>query len=69
MSIAALKKLNALGYGANGTGLELNLVSNPTGAFLPSSQPETEKRFPPGSVRKVGDRLLIIFLLFAKRPF
>jgi len=45
MSIAALKKLNALGYGADGTGLELNLVSNPTGAFLPSSQPETEKRF------------------------
>jgi radical SAM/Cys-rich protein len=25
--------------------LELNLVSNPTGAFLPSSQAETEKRF------------------------
>ena len=45
MSIAALKKLNALGYGTDGSGLELNLVSNPTGAFLPSSQPETEKRF------------------------
>jgi len=45
MSVAALKKLNALGYGEDGSGLELNLVSNPTGAFLPSSQPETEKRF------------------------
>ena len=45
MSIAALKKLNAFGYGADGSGLELNLVSNPTGAFLPSSQSETEKRF------------------------
>ncbi len=33
-SIDALRKLNALGYGQNGTGLELNLVSNPTGAFL-----------------------------------
>ena len=45
MSIAALEKLNALGYGADGSGLELNLVSNPTGAFLPSSQSEAEKRF------------------------
>jgi len=43
--IDALKKLNALGYGVNESGLELNLVSNPTGAFLPPSQSETEKRF------------------------
>jgi len=45
MSIAALKKLNTLGYGVDRSGMELNLVSNPTGAFLPSSQSETEKRF------------------------
>lgn len=45
ISIEAIKKLNALGYGHNGSGLELNLVSNPTGAFLPPSQAETEKRF------------------------
>lgn len=44
-SIDALKKLNALGYGHDDTNLELNLVSNPTGAFLPPSQVETEKRF------------------------
>jgi radical SAM/Cys-rich protein len=44
-SIDALKKLNAIGYGKEGSGLELNLVSNPTGAFLPPSQAETEKRF------------------------
>jgi radical SAM/Cys-rich protein len=44
-SIRTLKKLNAMGYGQDGSGLELNLVSNPTGAFLPSSQPQTEKRF------------------------
>ena len=43
--IDALIKLNALGYGHKGSGLELNLVSNPTGAFLPPSQSETEKRF------------------------
>ena len=45
VSIDALQKLNALGYGRQGSGLELNLVSNPTGAFLPPSQSETEKRF------------------------
>ena len=44
-SIDALKKLNSMGYGQDGSGLELNLVSNPTGAFLPSSQSQTEKRF------------------------
>lgn len=44
-SIAALKKLNNLGYGREGSGLELDLVSNPTGAFLPSPQPQTERRF------------------------
>ena len=45
ISIDALKKLNARGYGMEGTGLELNLVSNPAGAFLPPSQEQTEKRF------------------------
>lgn len=44
-SIDALKKLNALGYGMAGSGLELNLVSNPAGAFMPPSQEQTEKRF------------------------
>ena len=44
-SIAVLKELNAIGYGHTGTGLELNLVSNPTGAFLPPGQEQTEKRF------------------------
>jgi len=39
------KALNGLGYGREGTELELNLVSNPTGAFLPASQKETEERF------------------------
>jgi len=44
-SISTLKKLNAMGYGQDGSGLELDLVSNPTGAFLPSSQAQTETRF------------------------
>jgi radical SAM/Cys-rich protein len=45
ISIHALKKLNAIGYGHKGSGLILNLVSNPTGAFLPPAQVEAEKRF------------------------
>ena len=45
ISIDALRKLNALGYGQSGSGLELNLVSNPAGAFLPPPQSQTEKRF------------------------
>jgi radical SAM/Cys-rich protein len=44
-SIEVLKKLNDIGYGPNGSGLELNLVSNPTGAFLPSAEEQTEKRY------------------------
>ena len=36
-SIAALKDLNALGYGC-GKGLELNLVYNPLGPYLPPPQ-------------------------------
>jgi radical SAM/Cys-rich protein len=44
-SIKTLKKLNALGYGCRDSGLELNLVSNPTGAFLPPSQDQVERRF------------------------
>lgn len=44
-SLNTIKKLNSRGYGLPGTGLELNLVSNPTGAFLPSPQEEIEKRF------------------------
>ncbi len=45
-SIETLKKLNSLGYGdVKNSGLELNLVSNPTGAFMPSAQEQVEKRF------------------------
>lgn len=44
-SIDVLRRLNSLGYGKPDSGLELNLVSNPTGAFLPSSQEQLEKRF------------------------
>lgn len=44
-SILALQKLNAVGYGKEGTGLTLDLVFNPSGAFLPGSQAGLEKEF------------------------
>ncbi|MFN3803190.1 DUF3641 domain-containing protein, partial [Belliella pelovolcani] len=44
-SIKALKMLNEVGYGAEGTGLQLNLVYNPAGAFLPASQEGLELEF------------------------
>lgn len=37
-SIAGLKKLNEVGYGVPGTGLQLNLVYNPDEPILPPSQ-------------------------------
>lgn len=43
--IEALRKLNTLGYGRDETGLELDLVCNPTGAFLPSPQDQLTRRF------------------------
>jgi len=44
-SIEALRILNALGYGQPGTGLGLDLVYNPLGAFLPPAQHTLERRY------------------------
>jgi radical SAM/Cys-rich protein len=44
-SIAALQKLNAVGYGRTASGLALNLVYNPSGAFLPGNQDAMERDF------------------------
>jgi radical SAM/Cys-rich protein len=44
-SIEALKKLNDLGYGRAGSGLELNLVFNPQDNNLPPDQGDLEKAY------------------------
>ncbi|WP_435261185.1 arsenosugar biosynthesis radical SAM (seleno)protein ArsS [Tenacibaculum sp. nBUS_03] len=44
-SIKALQELNAVGYGIENTGLKLDLVYNPSGAFLPGDQASMEKDF------------------------
>lgn len=44
-SISALKLLNAVGYGVTDSGLILDLVFNPSGAFLPGDQASLESEF------------------------
>ncbi|WP_299105309.1 arsenosugar biosynthesis radical SAM (seleno)protein ArsS [uncultured Tenacibaculum sp.] len=44
-SIKALQMLNEVGYGIHGTGLQLDLVYNPSGAFLPGDQAALESDF------------------------
>ena len=44
-SIEMLRRLNAIGYGLPDGRLELNLVANPTGAFMPVEQCRAEKKF------------------------
>ena len=44
-SIEALQRLNAVGYGVKESGLILDLVYNPSGAFLPGDQSELESEF------------------------
>ncbi len=61
-SIAALRRLNALGYGSGGR-LALNLVYNPNGAFLPPAQAPLEARYKAELAEHFGitfDRLFTI---------
>src|SRR6185436_19366400 len=44
-SIRAMRMLNEVGYAKEGTGLILNLVYNPVGAFLSASQQVLESQF------------------------
>lgn len=56
-SIVALQKLNALGYGKEGSGLTLNLVYNPQGAVLPPDQVKLEADYK----RELFDHFGIVF--------
>ncbi len=53
-SVAALARLNALGYGRPGSGLELSLVANPSGAVTAPDQAATERRYREVMARKWG---------------
>lgn len=56
-SIRALRRLNALGYGRPDSGLKLDLVYNPTGAFLPPAQRSLQDQYR----RELADRFGIVF--------
>lgn len=66
-SLAVLRRLNDLGYGRAGTGLELSLAANPTGSFLPASQTQLEQRFRQELFRKHGIHFTRLFT-FANVP-
>ncbi|MGK0389508.1 MAG: radical SAM/Cys-rich protein [Maribacter sp.] len=56
-SIKALQMLNDVGYGKEGTGLQLDLVYNPAGAFLPGDQMSLQAEFK----RQLGKKYDIVF--------
>ena len=66
-SIAILKRLNTMGYGKPATGLELFLVSNPAGAFMPVDQCTAEKKFKADLAKKWGIEFTGLFT-FANIP-
>jgi radical SAM/Cys-rich protein len=53
-SIKALQMLNAVGYGIQNTGLHVNLVYNPAGAFLPPSQAALEQEYKTALAKEYG---------------
>ena len=56
-SVRALRMLNAVGYGQPDSGLRLNLVYNPSGAFLPGGQEGLKRQFK----RVLHDEFGIVF--------
>ncbi|HBP16750.1 MAG TPA: radical SAM protein, partial [Planctomycetes bacterium] len=61
-SLSALRRLNEVGYG-QGSGLELSLVYNPAGSFLPGDQAALERDFKRALLERHGlrfDRLFTI---------
>ncbi len=62
-SIAALRRLNTLGYGQGNPARRLTLMSNPAGAFLAGSQLALEREWRAGLEREHGvqfDRLICL---------
>jgi radical SAM/Cys-rich protein len=53
-SIEALRRLNRVGYGVDAGGLQLNLVYNPVGAFLPPAQGSIEADFKRELTKRYG---------------
>ena len=62
-SLESMRRLNRLGYGEEGSGLLLNLVYNPVGAFLPPAQGEIEAEFRRQLLSRHGVRFNHLFVI------
>jgi len=62
-SIQALQMLNEVGYGIDETGLILNLVYNPAGAFLPPLQSSLEKEYKDALIERFSIRFNHLFVI------
>ena len=62
-SVAALKRLNAVGYGDGRSGLRLVLVTNPVGAFLPPGQRSLEAEWKRELLRLHGIRFDALYCI------
>lgn len=62
-SIEGLRLLNAQGYGDETSGLVLDLVYNPVGAFLPAPQDELERTYKRELLDKFGIRFNRLFTI------
>ncbi|MBC8755452.1 arsenosugar biosynthesis radical SAM protein ArsS [Kordia sp. YSTF-M3] len=62
-SIKALQELNAVGYGIPGSSLRLDLVYNPSGAFLPGDQVAMEKDFKKALMDEFGIQFHNLFAI------
>jgi radical SAM/Cys-rich protein len=62
-SIKALQELNAVGYGMPNSNLKLDLVYNPSGAFLPGDQAAMEKDFKKALMEDFGIQFHNLFAI------
>ena len=62
-SIQALKDLNDIGYGMPDSNLKLDLVYNPSGAFLPANQAAMEKDFKKALLEDFGIQFHNLFAI------
>jgi len=62
-SIKALQELNAVGYGIPDSDLKLDLVYNPSGAFLPGDQTSMEKDFKKALMEDFGIQFHNLFAI------
>jgi len=61
--VTAIRELNKIGYGREGTGLILNLMHNPSGAFMPGNQSSLEHEYKRQLLERFGVEFNGLFVL------